>query len=248
MPSILVSDLHVSYKKLEDTIPLIRNISFELSEGDVLLVVGLNGAGKSTLIQTITGIIPNALDSYVVKGDIFVGDTKIDKTYCPFTNGTIFITQNPQNQFLGLSVYQELQSLLSHLKNPTDKSISEFAKEIHLDAQLNSSIFELSMGQKQMLVLSTLFLAHGNILLLDEPTSFLDKTMTEWLMNLVHKAKERKATIIINTHTPRLFSTLATNVLALQKGEVIFFKDISDVTNDDYLELYHIPDKTVKII
>ncbi len=251
MPVVQLSNLFVHVNSSGCHTPIIHDVSFTLETGEVLLLIGANGAGKSTIMYSICGVIPHALETYKVEGKISIQNKDVlAKGFSPSNEQICFITQNPESQFLGLNVSQEIDLCLSHI---TDLEMfveikKNLIKEIGLEKHMLYPTTELSMGQKQKLVLSTAFLKQPKVVLLDEPTSFLDESMIKWLLQKLQTEKEKGVVIIISTHNVALFNELATKVLAIKKGRIFFNNDISEITNDKLLELYEIEDKTVTIV
>jgi ABC-type Mn2+/Zn2+ transport system ATPase subunit len=177
---------------------IIRDLSFEVNEREVMVVLGPNGAGKTTLLKTLLGIIPYT-------GEISWATKHI--SYLP-----------PQELF------QRKDSLLSVEEFFKLKDVSsEKALEILEQVDLNSSLLRrgfgsLSTGQFQRMIIAWALVGEPSVLLFDEPTSGIDVGGQETIYSLLHKFWEKSnLTILLVTHDLNIVWEHADNVLCLNK-------------------------------
>lgn len=186
---------------------ILSDISYEVTQGDFIIILGSNGSGKSSLMKCIDG------------------------RYHP-THGKITLQKNISiatiTQQSNESLFPSL-TLLEHflLIKKNHESAEFFAKHLaafndNLPAKLHQTVDQLSGGEKQALILALTFLYPPNILLLDEHTSALDPKSAEKLMEITHSMIiKHHITCLMTTHDLDIAHRYGNRVLALGKGKVI---------------------------
>lgn len=229
---IEIKNLSVTY---EGDIHALHNINLSMGEG-CYVIVGQNGSGKSTLLQTLLG-----LNEF--KGEIDIDQIPLNKNNIKKIRqkaGLVF--QNPDHQLFMSSIYDDLAFGLINQglsQDEIQQRIEEISKQLSLEAYLNRSVHKLSGGQKRMAGIASVLVMNPDILLLDEPSSFLDpkgrRTVIE-LLKLLNK------TMIIATHDLDMAYDIADKVILLNNGQIICYgnKDIlldKQLLEDNGLEL-----------
>ena len=204
--------------------PVIRKINFTLKHNEWIGIIGANGSGKSTLLKGILKFIPT------LSGDIYFGDNSL-KNYSR-NNLSRKIAYLPQklNNNLNITV-QELISLgRSPYKNFWDfnlndedlKIIDEAIQIMDLKKLKNKFINELSGGQSQRAFLAMTIAQNTNILLLDEPTTFLDiNYQIKFLESLKNLIQIKKLSIITVLHDINLAARFCDRIAILKEGKLI---------------------------
>ncbi|NOY88318.1 MAG: ATP-binding cassette domain-containing protein [FCB group bacterium] len=179
---------NISVRYNEHTPLALNNISVAFQEGEAVSIMGANGSGKSTFAKLVAGLIK----PYQGRLDI---DNHSDK---PLPVGIIF--QNPDNQMVAVTVEKELAFALENLGYPQqkmstliDKTLENFSIS-HLRYRLTT---ELSGGEKQKIALASVMIFQPDILILDEPDSFLDEKGKAVLQKELTKIKEQKPNLIL---------------------------------------------------
>lgn len=212
MAYISCRDLCVGY----DGKPVLNNLNFDVCAGDYLCIVGENGSGKSTLMKTILGLIAP------VSGKVEFADglKRTEIGYLP--QQTVV-----QKDFPASVSEIVLSGCLSHLGKrlfygKAEKNLAaENMKKMHIYQLKNACYRNLSGGQQQRVLLARALCATQKLLLLDEPVSGLDPTVTEEMYELISQLHEEGIAIIMITHDLSAAAKYATKILHI--GHEIFF-------------------------
>lgn len=198
----IVNIKNLSFTYPESSIPAIDNISLNIEKGSWTSIIGHNGSGKSTIIRLMNGLLvpddPN-ISQIKISGTILTEDTVWqirDKV------GIVF--QNPDNQFVGATVTDDVAFGLENRAVPREdmiKIIPKAIKAVGMDDYANAEPSTLSGGQKQRVAIAGIIAIKPEIIILDEATSMLDPEGRNQILKLVHKIKEKyNLTVIAITH------------------------------------------------
>ena len=220
-PLIEVVDLFKSYQRDSLEIPVLRNISLEIAEGDFLAFMGPSGSGKTTLLNLIAGIDKPTSGKIVIAGtDI----TQLSETELAVWRshhvGFIFQFYNLIPVLTALENV-ELPLILTPLSRKERRSHAETALQVvGLGDRMHHFPRQLSGGQEQRVAIARAIATDPAILVADEPTGDLDKASAEEVLELMHRLnRELNKTILMVTHDPRA-AERARSVRNLDKGEL----------------------------
>ena len=213
-----IQNLSISYS----TRPVLKNINLAVKKGETLALLGPNGSGKSTLLRAISGILPAA------RGTISLADHDLN-TLSPAERAR-WVSVVPQNASLpaAFSAWETVLlgrtpyiNFLGHL-SARDESIARCALEkVDALALADRCMGELSGGEQQRVLLARALAQAAPILLLDEPTTYLDLQHQMSLLNLVHKlAHDEELTVIIALHDLNLAARYADRIALLVDGQI----------------------------
>ena len=215
---------HLSYSyKNDDNINeedlTINDVNFDIYEGEYVALIGHNGSGKSTLAKLIIGL-------YVqLKGQIYIFDQEMndDNVYELRRNlGIIF--QNPDNQFIGATVRDDIAFGLENDCIDTDTMkvlVDEFAEKVGMKEYLDKEPSNLSGGQKQRVAIAGALARKPKILIMDEATAMLDPKGRSDIRNLIKKMKDENPGLTIISITHDIDEAYqADKVIVLNKGKV----------------------------
>jgi zinc transport system ATP-binding protein len=207
---------------------IIEDLSFDIEEGETLVVLGPNGAGKTTLLRALLGIIP-------YEGEVTWSVKNI--SYLPPSE----LMQ--RKEILPLTVAD-----FYSLKEVKEAKASESLKSVGLSADLyKKRIAHLSTGQFQRLSIAWALVDNPDTLLFDEPTSGIDIGGTETIYSLLHSFwKKRKLTIILVTHDLSVVWEHADNVLCLNKKGLCYGVPSQALTTEKLRQLYGVGVKYYK--
>ncbi|MBQ5755965.1 MAG: energy-coupling factor transporter ATPase [Erysipelotrichaceae bacterium] len=198
---IKIENLSFSYESDNDSkvIPAVDNVSLEISKGEYVAVLGHNGSGKSTLAKLIVGLLEPK------KGEILIEGLKMEEKNLPQIRNKIGIVfQNPDNQFIGSTVRDDIAFGLENHKVPTEQMngiIEEYAALVRMQDFLNSEPEHLSGGQKQRVAIAGVLAMKPDIIVFDEATSMLDPVGKEELKRMIRSFHGNEdLTIISITH------------------------------------------------
>ena len=206
--------------------PTLNNINLTIYEGEKVLIVGPSGSGKSTISNCINGLVP-----FLYEGDIS-GSLKIngketrDMSIAEISNSVGTVLQDPDSQFIGLTVAEDIAFKLENNCVDVDimkEKVTIVSKIVGIDTHLDSSPQRLSGGQKQRVSLAGVMVDEVNILLFDEPLASLDPATGKNAIDLIDKIKnDSNKTIVIIEH--RLEDVLYRNVdrvIVVNNGEIV---------------------------
>jgi len=220
---ISLDNVHFSYKNHK----AINNINLKIQEGDFITLIGPNGAGKSTLLKLMAGLlIPQ-------QGEIKIKNQPINKINK--NNLAKIISFLPQNTYIlnSLTVKETVfLGRIPYLKNrffPNKEDINEVENAIKIAGIQNLTdryIDKLSGGERQLVLISKLISQKTEIMLLDEPTTFLDIKHVIQIMNVIKEINiARKATIITSMHDINIAAMYSDKIILMQNGEIIAFDE-----------------------
>ncbi len=205
--SITIDDLAIGYNK-----KIIYSFNkLELAGGEALIIEGDNGIGKTTLIKTLLREIDP------IKGKILINDEPINKLA---TKTIGYIKQEKENQAFPISVKEVVSMGIARNTNKIEKNYLidtslRKCKAIHL---INRNYYSLSGGEKQKVSLARCLCQKAKILILDEPTSFLDKESKDQLISLLNSLRNGEMpTIILITHDKDLKDQLNWKTYKMEK-------------------------------
>ncbi len=192
---------------------LFRDLSFTISRGEKVLLLGPSGSGKSTLLQVFSRIIPSITEVPM----------QYEKAHLPENWGYVF--QDPDTQFAMPYVDEELAFVLENLKVPRaemEQRMDEALRAVGLQlAERHTLIDDLSQGMKQRLALASVLLLEPDVLFLDEPSALLDPEGTEQIWDSVRRVAKDKTVIIVEHKIDQLEHWVDRVVLLNQHGEIV---------------------------
>ena len=218
MNRIEIKNLSFSYNKEEKNL---NHVSFKVHEGSYVSIIGHNGSGKSTLAKLIIGLL--APDD----GEIYIDDEQVThKTIRKIRQKIGLVFQNPDNQFIGATVEDDIAFGLENRRIPRPEMqeiVKNFAKRVGMDEYLEKEPSNLSGGQKQRVAIAGALSLNPEILILDEATSMLDPKGKKDIRDLVEEMKKQnpQLTILSITHDVEE-AYLSDEVIVLSHGEVAF--------------------------
>lgn len=216
-PIIQVSDVSFSYPKSGI---VFKQVSFDVNPGEIIGVVGRSGSGKTTLCYLLRGIIPHTF-SGKLQGSIIVDGFNTRKTrFSKLTHSIGMVFQGINNQLFGNSVREEIQFGLKNLHRDLDLA-EDAMRQLDILDLAEKSPHNLSMGEKQRVILASIIAIQPKILVLDEPCVHLDaQNRIEIKKWLEHLNREQNTTLLISSNDPWLIGNLCTSVIHIQKDSL----------------------------
>jgi energy-coupling factor transport system ATP-binding protein len=217
--------------------PALGNVSLDVREGEMVLVMGASGAGKSTLIKALSRIVP-CFEAATVDGDIALFGEPIDVRTVGDLAGTVgVIFQDFEAQLFSTNVLCEVTFAMEQLGVPSAQ-MPERAEgaltAVGLSGFSARDPATLSGGEKQRLALAGLLTLDPPLLLLDEPTTDLDPVGKADVLGLLDGLKRRGRTVIVAEHEIGV-AAIADHVLLLRAGEVVAYGPPRDLVMDVHL-------------
>ena len=199
--------------KLYDQKRGLAPISFEVSKGELIAIIGHNGAGKSTLLKMLANwIVPDGGTATIDGIDL--------KNRIAVVRKVGFIPEEP-NLFDFFSVEYNLKLFAALSQTPLTR-VEEILGEFDLVSFRKCKVQSLSKGLKQRVNIGRALLADPPVLLLDEPTSGLDFEMTREIYRLLRAMHGAGKTILFTSHRPEEIKSLATRIMVLHQGSLVF--------------------------
>ena len=191
----------------------LQPVSFGVEKGELIAVVGHNGAGKSTLLKIVASwILPD-------RGQVLVDGINL-KNRLAVVRKVGFVPETP-NLFEFFSVEYNLK-LVARLFQVPFLRMEKILKTFDLSPFRNNKIQVLSKGLRQRVSIGRALLADPPVLLFDEPTSGIDFEMTKEIYRLLKKFHASGKTILFTSHRPEEIKTLATRIIVLHQGYLVF--------------------------
>ena len=226
---ITMSEPIIELKKLSVKYPgekqfAIRDISFQISRGEIICVMGPAGAGKTTLCLCLNGLIPNSIKCHI-EGSVNVmgNDTRSHKV-SDFSKYVGIVFQDPDTQLFCSSVEEEVGYILSVRSLPRElikDRVREFLDKVGLSGYEDRAPHSLSGGEKQKVAIASVLSLKPEILVLDEPTSQLDPLGTADVFDLIEDlSKKDNMTILITEHKSEEIAKIADRILVLINGKI----------------------------
>ena len=238
--SLVVEDLSFRYRDRNE--PAIRNVSFGLEAGQILLIAGASGCGKTTLIRCTNGLIPRSYKGELSGRVLLNGQDTAGMPMARISQMVGTVLQDPERQILGAHVFTEAAFGLENLGVPREEIMRRVDKTLeylgiaHLK---NRETFYLSGGEKQKVAMAGTLVMRPSILLLDEPLASLDPASAEEALRLVRRLADEGMTVVIIEH--RVEDVLKINPelsLFMVDGEVRYFGSTAGLeTVADYHEV-----------
>ncbi len=202
-------------------------VNLKIRKGEFVGITGPTGSGKTALCYAIMGVIPHLSNGKVISGRVLVDGLDITKhSVGELASHVGIILQSPKSQLTGagLSIEEEIAFGLENNGVPR-KEMKRRIKEVLMKTGLyklrKRSPFEVSGGQQQKVAIASVLVLQPEILILDEPTGYLDPEGTEAVFNLVKDLNKEGKTIILVTHKLEYLSEFADRVILFNNGKVI---------------------------
>ncbi|MBI4527534.1 MAG: sn-glycerol-3-phosphate ABC transporter ATP-binding protein UgpC [Deltaproteobacteria bacterium] len=196
--------------------PILRDISFEVPEGEFCVVLGPSGCGKTTLLRLVAGLEAPST------GEIFLEGSRID-ALPPRERDVAFVFQS-YALYPHMTVFENLGfslRLRGFSKNEIQSKVTEAARLLELEGQLQRKPHELSGGQRQRVALGRAIVRQPKIFLFDEPLSNLDPALRASMRIELARLHERlKPTILYVTHDQAEAMILGETIMVLNEGEL----------------------------
>lgn len=212
-------------KVFEDGVAVLKNISLNIEEGEIVSILGPSGSGKTTLLNVILGITNVTGGNIIYNGE--------DLTNVSMKNRGFNIVFQDYALFPNLTAYKNIVYGLKNKPNiSTQKEVDELIDLLNLREHLDKKIGMLSGGQKQRVALARTLVMKPKILLLDEPLSALDGVIKESIKERIKTiAKQYHLTTIIVTHDPEEALTLSDKVLIINEGNIAQYDTPEGIVN-----------------
>jgi len=222
-----VKELQVYY----GVIQALKDISFEVNQGEVIALIGANGAGKTTTLQTLTGLLPSKHGSIVFEG--------VDITKMPAHKIVeMGIAHVPEGRrvFSQLSVYENL--IMGAYTRKDKKEIAENLAKVYqrfprLEERKNQRAGTLSGGEQQMLAMGRALMSNPKMIVMDEPSMGLSPIFVNEIFDIIEKVSAGGTTVLLVEQNAKKALSIADRAYVLETGKIVLSGDAKTLMNDD---------------
>lgn len=217
------------FKREYREVMAVKDISFEIPQGEICGYIGENGAGKSTTIKMLTGILVPTAGHLRVNG--FVPHKDREK----FVGGIGVVFGQRSQLWWDIGVIESFQLLRKVYRVPEEdyrKRLDELVERLQLGELLNRPVRKLSLGQRMRCEIVASLLHNPSILFLDEPTIGLDIVVKTEIRDFLKTLnREQGTTILLTTHDLQDIEALCTRVIMLDDGRIIYDGGLDELKN-----------------
>ena len=201
-------------QKSFDGVSVLKDISIQVEDGEIVSILGPSGCGKTTLLNIILGIVEADAGTIVYNGE--------DLTRTVMEKRGFNIVFQDYALFPNLNVYQNNTYGLKNKPGISSKEeVEELIHLLGLEDHLNKRVDQLSGGQKQRVAIARALAMNPEVLLFDEPTSALDPEMVGEVLEVMQELAQSGMTMVVVTHEMGFAKEVASRVLFMDDGKVL---------------------------
>ena len=221
-----VDNINVYYGNIH----AIKDVSFEVNEGEIVTLIGANGAGKSTILKTVSGLLRTKTGDVILKGESI-------KSVAPHKIVGKGLAHVPEGRrvFLAMSVEENLE--MGAYTQPAS-SIAPNMQEVfqwfpRLKERRRQMAGTLSGGEQQMLAMGRAMMSGAKVLLLDEPSMGLSPLLVKEIFEIITELNKRGMTILLVEQNAQMALSVAQRAYVLETGRIIMQGSAAELLNDD---------------
>ena len=230
MAMLEVKGLQVYY----GVIQALKDVSFEVNQGEVIALIGANGAGKTTTLHTVTGLLPAKAGSIVFEG--------VDITKVPAHKIVeMGIAHVPEGRrvFADLSVYENL--IMGAYTRKDKKEIAANLENVYkrfprLKERRTQRAGTLSGGEQQMLAMGRALMSNPKMIVMDEPSMGLSPIFVNEIFDIIEKVSASGTTVLLVEQNAKKALSIADRAYVLETGKIVLSGDAKELMNDDSIK------------
>ena len=205
--------------------PAVKDVSISIERGDFVILTGPSGCGKTTLCRCFNGLIPHFY-SGKLEGNITVaGFNIIESSIYELARHVGLVFQNPENQLFALSVEKDVAFGLENFGMPRDEMwerVNWALQMTDIEELRERAPHELSGGQQQRVAIACVLAMRPEVMVFDEPTSFLDPLGAQRIFEVINDLNKKLGiTVILVEHRLDLASRYANHVIVMDEGKIV---------------------------
>lgn len=221
MSIIKVENVSYDYRRFEEEkLPAVRGVSFEIEEGEFVVIGGANGSGKSTLAKMLNGLLKPTCGKIEVLGMDVSNEEKVFE----IRRNVGIVFQNPDNQTVASIVEDDVAFGPENLGVPREEIVSRVQwalKAVGMEEYAKSTPFKMSGGQKQRIAIAGILAMKPKIIVLDEATSMLDPNGRKEVMSVLKKLNEEENMTVIHITHHMEEAADADRILVMDGGKLV---------------------------
>jgi energy-coupling factor transporter ATP-binding protein EcfA2 len=239
-PLPIIETKNVTFSYAGSAKPSIVDMSIKIEKGEFALITGPSGCGKTTVCRFFNGLIPHFYPGEL-KGEIMVsGMNVIDHPTAELAKHVGLVFQDPENQLFALSVEKDVAFGLENL------GISRGEMRTRVDSAMKlTEIYdlrerpphELSGGQQQRVAIASILAMNPEVIVLDEPTSFLDPLSAKKIFEVIYDLKKLGRTVVLVEHRLDLTARYADHLIIMDNGKVALDGDPHEILSSEETRL-----------
>lgn len=210
----------------------IKNISFDIKNGEIFGFIGHNGAGKTTMIKSLVGILN--FDN----GDILINNKSIKEDPIACKLEMAYVPDNPDlyENMTAIDFINFVCDMYETEENIRKENIEKYSKMFEMENKLNDDISSFSHGMKQKVALIAALSHNPNVLIMDEPFVGLDPKAVFDIKSVMKEMTKEGKTIFFSTHILDVAEKLCDRVAIIKNGNIIKIGKMKDIKGDSSLE------------
>ena len=221
--------------------PSIRDVSIKIEKGEFVLITGPSGCGKTTLCRCFNGLIPHFYQGEL-KGEITVaGLNVVEHPTHELATHVGLVFQNPENQLFALSVEKDVAFGLENLGVPREemhKRVDWALKLTGIYDLRERAPHELSGGQQQRAAIASVLAMQPEVIVLDEPTSFLDPLGAKKIFEVIYELNRNTGiTIVLVEHRLDLTAKYADHIVIMDDGKIVLDGEPREILSSEEARL-----------
>ena len=222
-----VNNLQVHYGMIQ----AIKDVSFEVNEGEVIALIGANGAGKTTILHTVSGLLQPTKGSIIFEGQ----DISKIPAHKIVSLGMAHVPEG-RRVFAQLTVLENLKlgAYTRKDKNEMEETLKMIYKRFpRLEERKNQIAGTLSGGEQQMLAMGRALMSHPKIILMDEPSMGLSPIFVEEVFKIIRDISAEGVTVLLVEQNAKKALNIADRAYVLETGNIILQGDAKKLMNDE---------------
>jgi len=237
----IIETKSLSYTYPGGTKPSIRDVSLTIEKGEFVILTGPSGCGKTTLCRCFNGLIPHFYAGQL-EGELAVAGLKVSEhPISEMAQRVGLVFQNPENQLFALSVEKDVAFGLENLGKPRDeirKRVDWALQTTGIEELRERAPHELSGGQQQRVAIACVLAMQPDIMVFDEPTSFLDPLGAQKIFEVINELNKKLGiTVILVEHRLDLASKYADHVVIMENGKILLNGKPKEIFNSETARL-----------
>ena len=227
MAMLSVNNLQVHYGMIQ----AIKDVSFEVNEGEVIALIGANGAGKTTILHTVSGLLQPTKGSIIFEGQ----DISKIPAHKIVSLGMAHVPEG-RRVFAQLTVLENLKlgAYTRKDKNEMEETMKMIYKRFpRLEERKNQIAGTLSGGEQQMLAMGRALMSHPKIILMDEPSMGLSPIFVEEVFKIIRDISAEGVTVLLVEQNAKKALNIADRAYVLETGNIILQGDAKKLMNDE---------------